>query len=97
MRKRAMKMAVTLAVLAAFAAAGGGCASCSRMQKSLQSVMGNGLNREIIVYDAVGNEIFRQTGKFDVEYSTERVLYDDENEHRHTIYFKNGIVIVNEI
>lgn len=97
MKKRFIKLIATIAILTTFAVFGGSCASCSRSMKTLNSELSNGLNREVIVYDAVGNEIFRQTGKFDVNYSDGRMLYDDENGKRHTIYFKNGIVIVNEL
>ena len=75
----------------------GGCSSVDRSLKNIQSDFGDGLLREVIVYDSVGNEIFRQKGKFDIDYDDERILYDDENNLRHVIYFKNGIVIVNEL
>ena len=74
-----------------------GCSSWQRTTKTISSDLSGGLNREIIVYDSVGNELFRQKGKFDIEYTNERVMYDDENNLRHIIYFKNGVVIVNEI
>lgn len=71
--------------------------SFQRSFKSLQSNYGGGLNREVIVYDAAGNQIYYQKGKFDVEFSDDRILYDDEDGLRHAIYFKNGTVIVNEV
>ncbi len=74
-----------------------GCASVRRFGKTISSDFKNGLQREIIVYDAVGNELFRQAGKFDVDYSEERVLYDDEQGNRHVIYFKTGTVVINEL
>ena len=74
-----------------------GCASVRRSFKTISSNFGNGLQREIIVYDAVGNELFRQSGKFDIEYADERILYDDEQGNRHVIYFKTGTVVVNEL
>ena len=74
-----------------------GCASVRRSFKTISSNFGNGLQREILVYDAVGNELFRQSGKFDIEYADERILYDDEQGNRHVIYFKTGTVIVNEL
>ena len=83
------------AIIAGFFAMSG-CASVRRLGKTISSDFKNGLQREIIVYDAVGNELFRQTGKFDVDYSEERVLYDDEQGNRHVIYFKTGTVVINE-
>lgn len=73
-----------------------GCASCDRWRKDMDSEWGNGLSREVIVYSATGEEVWRFSGKFDIKYSTGRVLFDDENNKRHTIYFENGTVIVNE-
>ena len=55
------------------------------------------LKREIIVYDAVGNELVRQANAFDVEYENERVLYSDEQGNQHIICFKTGTVIINEV
>lgn len=74
-----------------------GCASLNRGVKTITSDFNGGLNREVIVYDAVGNELFIQTGKFDVDYENERILYDDERGNRHVIYFKTGTVVVNEV
>ncbi len=45
----------------------------------------------------LGDEVWRFSGKFDIEYSSGRILFDDENNKRHTIYFENGTVIINEI
>lgn len=73
-----------------------GCASCDRWKKTMSSEYGNGLPREVIVYSATGEEIWRFSGKLDVDYTDGRVLFDDENNKRHTIYFQNGTVIVNE-
>ena len=44
-----------------------GCASAGRSIKTFSSELGGGLQREVIVYDATGQEIFHQTGKFDIE------------------------------
>ena len=93
MKKKIITIITALALIACVS----GCASIKREMKSLSSEFGNGLKREIIVYDAVGNELFKQTGKFDVEYENECILYDDEQGNRHVIYFKDGTVIINEV
>ena len=95
--KKITKIIITICALTAVVAAVGSCASINRKMKTIGSELNNGIEREIVVYDAVGNEVYRQSGKFDVDYSNDRVLYDDENGKRHTIYFKNGIVVVNEL
>lgn len=74
-----------------------GCASCDRWKKSMDSEYNGGLEREVIVYSATGEEIWRFSGKFDIDCSDGRLLFDDENNKRHTIYFQNGTVIINEI
>lgn len=71
-------------------------ASGLRAVKSQQSDFSNGIERQIIVYDMEGDIIEEYQGKFDVEYTDERILFDDENGCRHIIYFKTGTVIVNE-
>jgi len=68
-----------------------------RWIKSMQSSWGDGIYREIIVYDAVGNQLQYDIGQFDIDYTSDRIMYDDENNLRHVIYFKDGLVIVNEI
>ena len=65
--------------------------------KTQDSNFNNGIEREVIVYDMDGDIIQTYTGKFDIEYEDERILFDDENGLRHVIYFKTGTVIVNEI
>lgn len=72
------------------------CASTERMKKNMDSEFNGGLNRELIVYSATGEEVWRFSGKFDIEYVSGRILFDDENGKRHTIYFQNGTVVVNE-
>ncbi len=95
---KAVLKIITASVAIAAVSLLAGCdnASCIRAQKDWESEM-SGLNREVIVYSATGTEIWRFTGKFDVDYTDERILFDDENRKRHTIYFKNGTVIINEI
>ena len=44
-----------------------------------------------------GDELERYRGRFDVDYSDGRVLFDDEEGNRHIIYFKSGTVIINEL
>lgn len=71
--------------------------SGKRAVKSQDSNFHGGIEREVIVYDMEGDEIERFRGRFDVDYSDERIMFDDENGNRHVIYFKSGTVIVNEI
>ncbi len=71
--------------------------SWERLKKDRESNWSNGLHREVIVYSSTGEEIWRFEGKCDINYSSGRILFDDENNKRHTIYFESGTVIVNEI
>lgn len=68
-----------------------------RAMKTQDSNFNSGIEREVVVYDMNGDIIQTYTGKFDIEYEDERILFDDENGLRHVIYFKTGTVIVNEI
>ena len=71
--------------------------SGKRALKTQNSNFNAGIEREVIVYDMNGHELERFQGKFDVDYTNDRVMFDDENGNRHIIYFKSGTVIVNEI
>ena len=71
--------------------------SGARAIKSFESNISGGIEREIIVYDATGNELERFQGTFDVEASDGRIIFDDENGKRHCIYYQNGIAIINEL
>ena len=99
MGKKAIPVTVgVVALIIVFIAIYTNTASFQRSLKSVKSDFGNGLMREIIVYDSIGDEIYRQKGKFDIEYNgDDRVMYDDEQGNRHNIYFKTGTVIVNEV
>ena len=68
----------------------------ARALKTQKSNFNGGIERVVTVYDMNGNVIEEFEGKFDVDYSDERILFDDENGNRHVIYFKTGTVIVNE-
>lgn len=64
--------------------------------------MNNEPDREVIVYSAAGEEIWRFEGKFNVRsfsasYADGYFLFKDENGKNHSIYFENGTVIINEI
>lgn len=76
-----------------------GTAGGKRWQKNLQSNIGNGLEREIIVYNADGSVIYETEGKFDINYSDGRIEYIDAKTGRKTnIYIGyNSTVIVNEL
>ena len=68
-----------------------------RARKSQDSNFNGGIIRRVRVYDMDGDLLAEYTGKFDVDYGDERILFDDENNQRHVIYFKSGTVIVDEI
>lgn len=68
-----------------------------RAMKSQDANLNGGITRQVLVYDMDGDLIAEYTGKFDVDYSDERIMFDDENGQRHIIYFKSGTVVVDEI
>ena len=91
------KCLFTLAVLITMCTLAGCGASWKRAQKNFTSDLNGGLIREAIVYDACGNVIYYHTGTYDIDYTSERLLYDDDQNLRHAVYFKNGMVVTNEI
>ena len=72
-------------------------ASGARAIKTQESNLSMGIKRQVEVYDATGNLIKEYQGKFDIEYDDDRILFDDENGHRHIIYYPTGTVIIDEI
>lgn len=76
-------------------------AAGQRAMKTQRSEFGDGIERELTVYDMQGEVIEQYKGKFDIDASSEgssaRILFDDEEGNRHIIYPGSGIVIINEI
>lgn len=68
-----------------------------RALKTQDSNFNGGITREVMVYDMDGDLLAEYRGRFDIEYSDERIMFDDENGQRHIIYFKSGTVVVNEL
>ena len=69
----------------------------ARALKTQDSNFNGGIERQVIVYDANGDVIEEYQGKFDVEYDSNQILFDDENGQRHIICFGSGTVIINEV
>lgn len=76
-----------------------GTAGGKRWQKNMKSSLNDGLNREIVVYNADGSVIYEETGKFDISYGEGRLEYIDADTGLKTnIYIGyNATVIVNEL
>jgi hypothetical protein len=74
-----------------------GTESGERAQKSTKSNISGGIERVITVYDINGKIIKTYDGKFDVDSSSpNKVMFDDENGKRHTIYFTTATVTIDE-
>lgn len=71
-------------------------AAGKRAFKSQESSFNNGIERTVEVYDATGNLLKSYSGKFDIDYDSNRIVFDDENNKRHVIYYPTGTVIVDE-
>ena len=71
--------------------------SGKRNIKSIRSDLDGGTTRIVTVYDIEGDVIAEYKGKFDIEYDSDRILFDDENGYRHIIYYPTGNVIIDEI
>lgn len=76
-------------------------AAGQRDLKSQRSELGDGITRELTVYDMQGEVIETYKGKFDIDFTSsqsgERIVFDDEQGIRHVIYPGGGIVIINEV
>lgn len=71
-------------------------ASGKRTIKDFTSDVSGGLERTIEVYDINGKLIKSYSGKFDIDYDSERIKFDDENGKRHVIYYTTGTIIIDE-
>ena len=71
--------------------------SGKRAYKDQQSNLDGGIQRTVSVYDINGELIKEYSGKFDIETDEESyILFDDEDGHRHIIYYTTGTIIVDE-
>lgn len=70
--------------------------SGQRALKDQKSNFGDGIERTVTVYDINGEIIEQYSGKFDVETTSEYIIFDDENDKRHMIYYTTGTVIIDE-
>lgn len=73
-----------------------GTESGKRAVKDTKSNIYGGIERTITVYDIDGEIIKQYEGKFDVDYDSERIKFDDENGKRHIIYYTTGTVVIDE-
>ena len=73
-----------------------GTESGKRSIKNMQSNISGGIERVVRIYDVNGELIEKYEGKFDVEYDSDRILFDDENGKRHVIYYSTATVIIDE-
>lgn len=74
----------------------GNTQSGKRAMKSQQSNFEEGLDRTVRVYDIKGDLIQEYSGKFDVDYDAERIIFDDDKGKRHVIYYSTATVIIDE-
>ena len=68
----------------------------ARALKDQQSNFNAGIERVVKVYDVNGELIEQYEGRFDVETTSNYVLFDDENNKRHMIYYTTGTIIIDE-
>lgn len=71
--------------------------SGKRAMKSQESNLNAGIERSVSVYDVDGDLIKKYEGRFDVDYDSDRIIFDDEHGKRHIIYYPTGTVIIDEI
>ena len=56
------------------------------------------ITRHVRVYDFSGGLLEEYKGTFDIETTNDKyILFDDENNLRHIIYFTTGTVIIDEL
>lgn len=88
---------IVIALLAGMLFYYNGTAAGGRAFKSQQSNFNKGIDRTVKVYDVNGKLIQEYDGKFDIEYDDDRIVFDDENNKRHIIYYPTGTIIIDEV
>lgn len=86
--------AIGIAAVIAAALGIGGCASCSRDLKSIESDFGGGLHRKVTLYDYDGEVLREWEGKFDVSESETEVYFDLDDKR---VIIHGGIVVNEEL
>lgn len=71
-------------------------ASGQRAIKTQDSNFNRGIERTVKVFDATGNQIAEYDGKFDLTYDDDRIVFDDQNDKRHIIFYSTGTVVIDE-
>ena len=71
--------------------------SGKRAMKTQQSNLSGGIERKVTVFDIKGDIVAEYEGKFDVDYDSDRIIFDDENGKRHIIYYKTATVVIDEV
>lgn len=76
-----------------------GNSGVARFKKNWRSKWDDGINREIIIYNAGGEVVFELEGTFDFKYDEECIEYiDTQTGLKHNIFAgDNSTVIINEI
>ena len=68
-----------------------------RALKDQESNFNGGISRTVTVYDVNGQVLEQYSGTFDIETNnTDYIIFDDENNKRHMIFYKTGTITVNE-
>lgn len=69
-----------------------------RFIKDFTSDVSGGIPRHVRVYDFNGKLIEEYKGTFDIETTNNNyILFDDEDNLRHIIYFTTGTIIIDEL
>lgn len=91
-------LAVTLALCGVVYWYNTNSASGRRALKDQEANLNGGLHRVVTVYDINGNIIKQYEGTFDVETDNQSyILFDDDNNLRHIIYYTTGTITVDEV
>ena len=73
-----------------------GCATWDSISKDWESEFGNGLERKVKVYSQNGELLAEYEGKIDIEYDSNRILFQIDRYKRVGIYSKTATVVVEE-
>ena len=83
-----------MVIAAAICVALGGCESCSREWKSIESDLGGGLHRKVTLYDYEGEKLREWEGTFDVSENDQECWFDLDGKR---VIIQGGIIVNEEL
>lgn len=94
--KKRVLLGIFIAIIITFVVVGFSSAPAQRAIKSLFSDYAGGLNRKVTVYDYTGKPIKEYCGKFSIQESDNKVMFDDPKTGKRIIIYNSPVIAEEE-